>query len=48
MSLASSRVHENTITNRIRTAQKLLSHPIDHRSPELLVALRLIRLTHDE
>ena len=40
-------VHENTITNRIRAAQELLPHPIEQRSPELLVALRLIRLTHD-
>lgn len=40
-------VHENTITNRVRAAQELLPHPIEHRSPELLVALRLIRLTHD-
>jgi PucR C-terminal helix-turn-helix domain/GGDEF-like domain len=40
-------VHENTITNRIRAAQELLPHTIEHRSPELLVALRLIRLTHD-
>jgi hypothetical protein len=40
-------VHENTITNRIRAAQELLPHPIERRSPELLVALRLIRLTHD-
>lgn len=40
-------VHENTISNRIRAAQELLPHPIEQRSPELLVALRLIRLTHD-
>jgi DNA-binding PucR family transcriptional regulator len=38
-------VHENTITNRIRAAQELLPHPIDQRSCELQVALRLIRLT---
>lgn len=37
-------VHENTITNRIRAAQELLPHPIEHRSPELQVALRLLRL----
>jgi DNA-binding PucR family transcriptional regulator len=37
-------VHENTITNRIRTAQELLPHPIEHRSCELQVALRLARL----
>jgi PucR-like helix-turn-helix protein len=40
-------VHENTITNRVRAAQELLPHPIEQRSAELLVALRLIRLTHD-
>jgi len=40
-------VHENTITNRIRSAQELLPHPIEHRAPELLVALRLIKLTND-
>jgi hypothetical protein len=41
-------VHENTITNRIRTAQELLPHPIEHRSPELQVALRLIRLAQED
>jgi DNA-binding PucR family transcriptional regulator len=40
-------VHENTITNRIRAAQELLRHPIEHRSSELLVALRLIRLAQE-
>jgi DNA-binding PucR family transcriptional regulator len=40
-------VHENTITNRVRAAQELLPHPIGHRWPELLVALRLIKLTED-
>jgi DNA-binding PucR family transcriptional regulator len=40
-------VHENTITNRIRAAQELLPHPIEHRSPELQVALRLLRLAHE-
>jgi hypothetical protein len=40
-------VHENTITNRVRAAQELLPHPIEQRWPELLVALRLIKLTHD-
>jgi len=47
--LASQRlgVHENTITNRIRAAQEQLPHPIEHRSPELLVALRLIRLADE-
>jgi DNA-binding PucR family transcriptional regulator len=37
-------VHENTITNRIRAAQELLPHPIEQRTCELQVALRLIRL----
>jgi DNA-binding PucR family transcriptional regulator len=37
-------VHEHTITNRIRTAQELLPHPIEQRACELQVALRLIRL----
>ena len=40
-------VHENTITNRIRSAQELLPHPIEHRSPELQVALRLLRLARE-
>jgi DNA-binding PucR family transcriptional regulator len=37
-------VHEHTITNRIRAAQRLLPHPIEERACELQVALRLIRL----
>ncbi|HEX3979493.1 MAG TPA: helix-turn-helix domain-containing protein [Solirubrobacteraceae bacterium] len=37
-------VHEHTITNRIRAAQELLPHPIDQRSCELQVALRLLPL----
>jgi hypothetical protein len=41
-------VHENTITNRIRTAQEVLPHPIEHRSPELQVALRLLRLAQGD
>ena len=40
-------VHENTITNRVRAAQELLPRPIEQRWPEMLVALRLIKLTHD-
>lgn len=40
-------VHENTITNRVRAAQELLPRPIEDRWPELLVALRLIKLTQD-
>jgi DNA-binding PucR family transcriptional regulator len=41
-------VHENTITNRIRTVQEVLPHPIEHRSPELQVALRLLRLAQED
>jgi GGDEF-like domain/PucR C-terminal helix-turn-helix domain len=40
-------VHENTITNRIRAAQELLPHPIERRSPELQVALRLLTLAQE-
>jgi DNA-binding PucR family transcriptional regulator len=40
-------VHENTITNRIRAAQELLPHPIERRSPELQVALRLLTVAQD-
>ena len=40
-------VHENTITNRIRAAQELIPHPIEHRSPELQVALRLLTLAQE-
>jgi DNA-binding PucR family transcriptional regulator len=40
-------IHENTVTNRVRAAQELLPHPIERRAAELLVALRLIRLTRD-
>src|SRR5262249_3500692 len=39
--------HENTITNRIGAAQELLPRAIDQRACELLVALRLIRLTQE-
>jgi DNA-binding PucR family transcriptional regulator len=41
-------VHENTITNRIRSAQEQLPHPIEHRTCELQVALRLVRLAQHE
>jgi DNA-binding PucR family transcriptional regulator len=41
-------VHEHTITNRIRSAQELLPHPIEQRACELQVALRLIRLGQRE
>jgi DNA-binding PucR family transcriptional regulator len=38
-------VHENTIKNRVRAAEERLGHPIDTRTAEMLVALRLARLT---
>jgi DNA-binding PucR family transcriptional regulator len=41
-------VHENTISNRIKAAQELLPHPIEQRTCELQVALRLIRLAQSE
>ena len=34
-------VHENTIKNRIRTAEELIGHPITTRVAELLLALRI-------
>jgi hypothetical protein len=37
-------VHDNTITNRIRAAQEQLPHPIERRTSELQVALRIVRL----
>jgi transposase-like protein len=37
-------VHENTVKNRIRSAEELLGHPVDERVAELLVALRLARV----
>jgi DNA-binding PucR family transcriptional regulator len=40
-------VHEHTITNRIRAAQKSLPPPIEQRACELQVALRLIRLAQN-
>jgi len=39
-------VHENTIKARVRTINALLGHPSGERVGELLVALRLARLTH--
>src|SRR4051794_3504680 len=41
-------VHENTITNRIRSVQERLPHPIDQRACELQVALRIVRLAQGE
>ena len=40
-------VHENTIANRIRSAEELLGRPIKPRISELLVALRLAPLTRE-
>ena len=37
-------VHENTIKNRIRTAEELLGHPVTTRVAELLLALRIVML----
>lgn len=34
-------VHENTIKNRIRTAEEVLGHPVTARIAEVLVALRI-------
>ncbi len=34
-------VHENTVKNRIRTAEELIGHPITTRVAELLLALRI-------
>jgi hypothetical protein len=41
-------VHENTITNRIRSAQEQLPHPIERRTCELQVALRIVHLAHPQ
>ena len=40
-------VHENTVKNRVRAARELLGRPPEERVAELLVALRLVRLTRD-
>jgi DNA-binding PucR family transcriptional regulator len=37
-------VHENTIANRVRAAEELLAGPVEERTAELLVALRLAEL----
>ncbi len=37
-------LHENTIKNRIRTAEELLGHPVTTRVAELLLALRIVTL----
>jgi DNA-binding PucR family transcriptional regulator len=41
-------VHENTIKNRVRAAAGLLAHPPEERVAEVLVALRLLRLTRNQ
>jgi DNA-binding PucR family transcriptional regulator len=41
-------VHANTVANRIRAAQELLSDPIEERVSELLVALRLAQVVRGE
>ncbi len=41
-------VHENTIINRIRTAQEDLPYPIERRACELQAALRIIRLAQEQ
>jgi PucR C-terminal helix-turn-helix domain/GGDEF-like domain len=38
-------VHENTVKNRVRSIRELLGHPPEERVAEILVALRLARLT---
>jgi DNA-binding PucR family transcriptional regulator len=38
-------VHENTITNRVRAITELMGRPPEDRVAELLVALRLTRVT---
>jgi DNA-binding PucR family transcriptional regulator len=40
-------VHENTVKNRVRAARELLGRSPEERVAELLVALRLVRLTRD-
>ena len=38
-------VHENTVTNRVRTSERLIGAPPRERATELLVAFRLLALT---
>jgi hypothetical protein len=40
-------VHENTVKNRVRAVRGLLGRPPEDRVAELLVALRLVRVTRD-
>jgi transposase-like protein len=41
-------IHENTVKNRVRAARELLGHPPEERVAEVLVALRLARLTREK
>jgi PucR C-terminal helix-turn-helix domain/GGDEF-like domain len=41
-------IHENTVKNRVRAAGDLLGHAAEERVAETLVALRLMRLTHNQ
>jgi PucR C-terminal helix-turn-helix domain/GGDEF-like domain len=41
-------VHENTVKNRVRTVREMLGHAPEQRVAELLVALRLARLTRGD
>ena len=38
-------VHENTVKNRVRSIRELIGHPPEERVAEILVALRLARMT---
>jgi PucR C-terminal helix-turn-helix domain/GGDEF-like domain len=40
-------VHENTVKNRVRSIRELLGRPPEERVAEILVALRLARLTRE-
>jgi len=41
-------VHENTVKNRVRSIRELLGRPPEERVAEILVALRLARLTRGQ
>jgi DNA-binding PucR family transcriptional regulator len=41
-------IHENTVKNRVRAAGDLLGHAPEERVAETLMALRLLRLTHNQ
>jgi DNA-binding PucR family transcriptional regulator len=42
------RLHEHTVRNRLHKAESLLGHSLHERRTELQVAVRLVRLLHDE